>query len=241
MADNKSEHSENWGRRMTDTPVAVRMERIEGEHRLLAAQVKQSVDALTNTLASLQSETRHVSTKISELAGLQGSNEFNKNAIDELKRSLVDMNTRLEQWFDDFDNRNERRWTAYEQDRNQWRRDHEADNEKDKLELHKEIRNVRETVIRALSWGAGAGALVTVVAVGFMWNLNYRFNDVTTDATKGIERIEATATRNRQLIDQMGVDHGRELADIKLYLARGGRIPEEPYIPQSQRKKNGNE
>lgn len=216
---------------------AVRMERIEGEQRLLASQVKQSVDVLTSTLHALQSDTRNVVAKISELAGLQNAHDSNKVAIDEMKKSVGALNERLEEWFDDFDKRNQRRWEQYEANRDQWRREHEANNEDTKRDLEKEIRSVRETVIRALGWGAGAGALVTVVIGGFIWTLNYRFADVSTDVT----RVEQASGRNRQLIDEMGRDHGKELADIKLYLARGGRIPDEPYVPQSQRNNNGNE
>lgn len=238
-------NTENRGRRVTDkqgglldaAQQAVRMERIEGEQRLLASQVKQSVDVLTSTLHALQSDTRNVVAKISELAGLQNAHDSNKVAIDEMKKSVGALNERLEEWFDDFDKRNQRRWEQYESNRDQWRREHEANNEDTKRDLEKEIRSVRETVIRALGWGAGAGALVTVVIGGFIWTLNYRFADVSTDVT----RVEQASSRNRQLIDEMGRDHGKELADIKLYLARGGRIPDEPYVPQSQRNNNGNE
>lgn len=238
-------NTENRGRRVTDkqgglldaAQQAVRMERIEGEQRLLASQVKQSVDVLTSTLHALQSDTRNVVAKISELAGLQNAHDSNKVAIDEMKKSVGALNERLEEWFDDFDKRNQRRWEQYESNRDQWRREHEANNEDTKRDLEKEIRSVRETVIRALGWGAGAGALVTVVIGGFIWTLSYRFADVSTDVT----RVEQASSRNRQLIDEMGRDHGKELADIKLYLARGGRIPDEPYVPQSQRNNNGNE
>lgn len=238
-------NNENRGRRVTDkagglldaAQQAVRMERIEGEQRLLTAQVKQSVDVLTSTLHALQSDTRNVVSKISELAGLQNAHDSNKVAIEDMKKSVGALNERLEEWFDDFDQRNQRRWEQYESNRDQWRREHEASNEDTKRDLEKEIRSVRETVIRALGWGAGAGALVAVVIGGFIWTLNYRFADVAGD----VVRVEAASVRNRQLIDEMTRDYGKELSDIKLYLARGGRIPEEPYAPQSQRNNNGNE
>ena len=204
---------------------AVRMERIEGDQRLLASQVKQSVDTLTSTLHALQSETRNVSTKLSDLAGLQGAHDFNRSAIDEVKRSVGELNTRLEEWFDDFDDRNNRRWEV-----------HEADNENDKRELEKEIRSVRETIIRGIGFGSAVSVVAGIVVGGFLWNLNYRFNDISSDTLKDTTRIETAATRNRQLIDDVTKDYGKELADIKLYLARGGRIPDEPYVPQSQRK-----
>lgn len=217
---------------MTDKPggildaaqQAIRMERLEGQQALLAQRVASGVENVASTLASVQSELRHVAARMGEVASLQKSHDSNKEAIDKMERSVGVLNARLEEWFDDFDNRN-----------NEWRREHEAHNEDTKRDLEKEIRSVRETVIRGIGWGSGVAVLAGLVAAGFIWNLNYRFNDVTGDSLKDTTRIEATAQRNRQLIDEQT----EELDDIKLYLARGGKIPEEPYIPQSQRKGNG--
>lgn len=229
----------NKGRRVTDkgeglldaAQQAVRMERIEGEHRLLASQVKQSVDNLTSTLHAVQADSGRIMGKLSELAGLQNAHDSNKVSIDEMKKSVGDLNARLEEWFDDFDQRNQRRWESYESNRDRWRSDHESDNENTKRELEREIRSVRETVIRSLGWGAGAGALVSVIAGGFIWALNFRFADVADD----VSRVESANVTQESTLDR----HTSEIVDIKLYLARGGRIPEEPYIPQSQRKTNG--
>lgn len=207
------------------------MERIEGKQELLASQVKNSVDNLTSTLQAVQADSRSIMTKLSELAGLQNAHDSNKVAIDEMKKSVGDLNSRLEEWFDDFDQRNQRRWEQYETNRDQWRLRHEADNENSQKDLEREIRSVRETVIRSLGWGAGAGVLVSVVAGGFIWALNYRFADVAGDVT----HVEATNTVQEGTLSR----HSSELVDIKLYLARGGRIPDEPYIPQSQRNQDG--
>lgn len=242
MAPNQPE---NRGRRLSDkagglldaAQQAVRMERIEGEQRLLASQVKQSVDVLTSTLHALQSDTRNVVSKISELAGLQNAHDSNKVAIDEMKKSVGALNTRLEEWFDDFDQRNQRRWEQYEANRDQWRREHEGENENTKRDLEKEIRSVRETTIRFAAFGAAVVFLGGTIVGGFIYNINYRFNENKEDTAE----VRQTGVYNRQLIDQMGREHGSELADIKLYLARGGRIPDEPYIPQSQRSNNGHE
>lgn len=229
----------NKGRRVTDkgeglldaAQQAIRMERIEGEQRLLASQVKQSVDNLTSTLHAVQADSGRIMGKLSELAGLQNAHDSNKVSIDEMKKSVGDLNSRLEEWFDDFDQRNQRRWETYENNRDRWRSEHEVDNENTKRDLEKEIRSVRETVIRALGWGAGAGALVSVVAGGFIWALNFRFANVSED----VSRVETANATQESTLDR----HSSELVDIKLYLARGGRIPEEPYVPQSQRKTNG--
>lgn len=232
-------------RRVTDRPgglldaaeQAIRLERIEGDMRLLTQRVSSAMENVTNALGSVQVEVRGCSVKMSELAGLQNAHDSNKMSIDKVERSLSELGTRLESWFDQFEAKQDQRWRDYAADRDQWRREHEAENENKHRELEKEIRSVRETVIRFVGFGSALGALAGVVVAGFLWNINYRFTDNKLDT----DRVESSSAYNRRLIDQMGVDHGKELADIKLYLARGGRIPEEPYVPQSQRKENGHE
>ena len=242
MAPNQPQ---NRNRRVTDkagglldvAEQAIRLERIEGDMRLLTQRVSSAMENVTNALGSVQVEVRGCSTKVSELTGLQGAHDSNKVAIDKVEKSVSELGARLESWFDEFEAKQEQRWRDYSNNRDQWRREHEADNENVKKDLEKEIRSVRETVIRFIGFGSAIGALAGVIVAGFLWNINYRFNDQREDVT----RVEQASSRNRQLIDQIGVDHGKELADIKLYLARGGRIPDEPYVPQSQRNHNGNE
>lgn len=232
MAPNQPQ---NRNRRVTDkagglldvAEQAIRLERIEGDMRLLAQRVSSGMENVTNALATVQTEVRSCNTNVSELRGLQGAHDANKLAVDKVEKSVGDLRSTLEKWFDEFDAKQDQRWAR-----------HEADNEDTKRELEKEIRNVRERMIQFVGFGSAIGALAGVIVGGFLWNINYRFNDQKED----VERVEVSASRNRQLIDEMGVDHGKELAGIKLYLARGGRIPDEPYVPQSQRNNtNGNQ
>lgn len=216
---------------------AVRLERIEGDMRLLTQRVSSGMENVSATLAAVQVEVRGCSTNVSELRGLQGAHDSNKVAIDKVEKSVSDLGMRLEAWFDEFEAKQEQRWRDYSTNRDQWRREHETENESVKKELEKEIRSVRETVIRFVGFGSAIGALAGVIIGGFLWNINYRF----TDNKEDTDRVEQLSTRNTQRIDAMGVDHGKELADIKLYLARGGRIPDEPYVPQSQRNGNANQ
>lgn len=237
---------ENRNRRVTDkagglldvAEQAIRLERIEGDMRLLAQRVGSGMENVTNALATVQIEVRGCATNISELRGLQGAHDSNKVAIDKVEKSVSELSSRLESWFDEFEAKQDQKWRDYSSNRDQWRREHEASNEDTKRELEKEIRSVRETVIRFVGFGSAIGAVAGIVVAGFLWNINYRFNDNKEDT----DRVEKSSAYNRQLIDAMGVDHGKELADIKLYLARGGRIPDEPHIPQSQRNNtNGNQ
>ncbi len=230
--------TDNQRRRMADKTshsldAAVRMERLEGQQNLLAQQVKASLDAMTSALNTVQLETRAVTNKLGDIVSIQHSQDSNKTAIDDMRRSLGDLNTRLEEWLDDFDQRSQRRWEQYEKNRDQWRREHEADNEDTKRELENEIRNVRERMIQFVGFSSAIGALAGVIVGGFLWNINYRFSE----QDKDVVRIESTSSINRRLIDAVN----SELIDIKLYLARGGRIPAEPYVPQSQRNQHGNE
>lgn len=155
--------------------------------------------------------------KIERLEGRQNSLEqLVKASNDRLELTMRGLSDRLEKWFDD-----------YERQRDEWRNRHEADNEETQRELEKEIRSVRETVIRAIGIGSGVGLFGGVIISGFMWTLNYRF----TEQAQDVQRAEQISTYNRSLIEQQTV----EINDIKLYLARGGRIPDEPYVPRSQR------
>lgn len=234
MSPNNTDE-QNRNRRVTDkagglldaAQQAIRLERIEGDMRLLTQRVSSGMENVANTMSSVQVEVRGLNQKIGDLAGLQYSHDTNKGAIDEVKKSLGDLNTRLEEWFDDFDQRSQRRWEQYEKNRDEWRREHEAENENTKRDLEKEIRSVRETVIRFMGFSSALGALAGVVTGGFLWNINYRFNEVKDDVA---ERA-AASSYNRSLFDKLNV----ELDDIKLYLARGGRIPDKPYVPRPQR------
>lgn len=203
------------------------MERIEGEQRLLAAQMKSSIDNLANTLYALQADIRSLVSRTSDLSSLQGGYESNKASLDEVKGSVAALNSRLEDWFDDFEQRSQHRWDKFERQRDEWRREHEAENEGDKRELEKEIRSVRETVIRGLGFGTAIGALASVVVGGFLWNVNYRFNE----GREAIQDVRSTTSRNAASIQQLKDD----TTDLKLYLSRGGRIPAEPYVPPAQR------
>lgn len=158
--------------------------------------------------------------KIERLEGRQNSLEqLVKASNDRLEATMRELSGRLERWFDD-----------YERQRDEWRERHEAENEATSREMAQEIRSVRETLIRSVGIGSGLGLLGGVIISGFLWTLNYRFAEQQQD----IERTEMTGTYNRSLIDAQIV----EINDIKLYLARGGRIPDEPYVPRTQRSQN---
>lgn len=206
---------------------AVRMERLEGQQALLTQRVSSGMENVASTLASVQVEVRGLSAKLGELGALQHSHDTSRSAIDEMKKSITDLNSRLKDWFDDFEQRSQRRWDKFEHQRDEWRRAHEAENEDDKRELEKEIRSVRETVIRGLGFGTALGTLASVIVGGFLWNVNYRFNE----GREAIQDVRSTTSRNAASIQQLKDD----TIDLKLYLSRGGRTPVEPYVPPAQR------
>jgi hypothetical protein len=126
----------------------------------------------------------------------------------------------MEKLFSDHATVQDRKWEIYSADRDSRWREHEADNENTSRDIRGEIKDIREVEVRRIreklirwtGWGAGVGALVMLIGTGFLYHLNYRFNenDFKTDRLQ----IES-----RQ--------HGEALQEIKLYLARGGRIPPE--------------
>lgn len=216
--------NENRGRRVTDKILeaaqhALKIERLEGRQELLAQRVTAAMENVTNTLAAVQVEMKGFSVRLSELAGLQQAHDTNKGSIEKMERSVQDLRETLDNWLEDFGDRQDQRWLR-----------HEAENENTKRDFEKEIRGVRETVIRFAAFGAAMTILGGTVVGGFIWNINYRFNEGKED----VREAKETASMTRELVDGTL----REVTDIKLYLAGGGRIPEEPYIPKSQRKQN---
>jgi hypothetical protein len=211
---------------------ALKIEKLSSAHDLLAQRVAHGMENVANSMASVQMEVRSMTSKLGDVAALQLSHESSREGMAEVRRQLVDMNSRLESFFDDFDQRQDRRWAQYEANRDAWRREHEAENENTKRDHEMELRKVRETTIR---FGATAGAVVLLsgaIVTGFLYNINYRFNE----NKDTIAEVKATAITHRNLIDR----NQEVLNDIKLYLARGGRIPDEPYTPPSQRNQDGN-
>lgn len=226
---------ENRGRRVTDqhqglldaAQQAVRLERMEGQHQLLAQRVSSGMENVSNTLASIQVEIRGLGQELGKLSELRYSHDTNRNLVEELRRSLGEMNSRLESWFVDHEERNISRWKEYEANRDQWRASHEAENQKDKGELTSEIRAVRERVIRYVGYGSAVGVLGGVIVSGFLWNIDFRFEVAKQDIVELSEDLEDNSA--------LSSETAKKLVDIQLYLARGGRVPEEPYVPPTQR------
>lgn len=188
----------------------IRVERLQSQHDLLAAQVKQSVDGVSHTLNNVQLEVRSLSNKIDALAELRYSHESNERAVDGVKESLSELNIKLENWFNEFRSDQEEKWDRYYKERDAWRSAHEADNQKTK-----------DTLTR---WSAAGFVVVLVggaVVSGFVWTLNFRFNN----AEQSSGRVEAQAARNRDAGEAMK----DKLHQIELYLARGGVNPSQPY------------
>ena len=173
---------------------ALRLERIEGDHRLLSQSVKYSLDAMNSTLQNVQLESRAMSKQISDMHGLQGAHDSNNVAIGEMKRSLAELSKKIEGWMDESDKKNQAKWERYEHNRDSWRLAHEAENEDTKRELEKEIRSVRETVLKFMGFGSAVGALAGVLIAGFLWSINSRFNDNKEDT----DRVERSTTETRR-------------------------------------------
>ena len=211
---------------------AVRMEQLSGRQALLEQQVKSSMDALTNMLSTAQLEIRNMTNKFGEVASIQLGQDANKATLDELKLSVASIGNRMETWLATFDNRNNLRWEAADRNRDDWRLRHEAENENTERELQKELRHVRETVIRSLGWCAAAGVLGAVIVSGFLWSINERFTTVRDASTQTNETVTKQADKMEVLRDKT--------TEIELYLARGGVNPREPYRTRQQQGSSDN-
>lgn len=232
--------NENKGRRVTDKNLldsaqqAVRMEELNGRQNVLALQITQGLQAMRNAIEGTQSEVHRVVQAVERLAAFQQDHAANKEALDSLRGQLSGVSNRMEQWFTEFSKVQERKWDTYALDRDARWREHEADNENTARELRTainnvselEVRKLREKLIRWTGWGAGVGVLATLIVSVFMYHLNYRFND----NDKTTEQIEIKA----EVLS-------RELAEIKLYLARGGGTPAERFNPNDTRNDDDRE
>ena len=208
---------------------AVRLAELKGEHSLLAQRMSNGMENVTNILADLQASVRGLSSRMQEVVQLQHAHDTNRDSIAEVKTAISGIEKKLESWLDEVEKKNDQRWRDYEHNRDMWRQQHEASNASMKTTLETEIRSVRETLIRAVGWGGGAGVLVTVVVSGFLFWLNQKFED-TAVAT---ERAYAVAVESTRRIDaQKDKSH-----EIELYLARGGVNPAQPYVPTQRKDK----
>lgn len=225
----------NQGKRVTDrdgvsfdaASQAVRMQRLEGDHNLLAAQVKASVDNCTGALNSVQLEVRTLTSNLGKFSNMQHAHETNTTAIHEVKNSVNDLGRRLEGWMSDFERRNTEQWNQYRLDRDSWRSTHERLNEETKDVLHERINTVREATIRILAWAGGAGALAAVIAAGFLWSLNDRFNNTAV----AVQAVDARVTKNTERVTSLDTRNTDKIHQIELYLARGGENAKQPYVP----------
>lgn len=197
-------------RRVTDKPdfldaakQAVEMSELRGAHNLLAQQVKGSVDGFSSTLNNVQLEVRNLSSKITELTGLQHGHDANNVAIARVETSVAEVSKKLDEWFSDFEEEQDRKWTKYEDDRDRWRTAHEADN-----------RHTRESLIRWNGVGFAVVLLGGAVVAGFLWVLNMRFQDAKDESDVLAQRHVLHEAQQTRLVEKTH--------EMELYLARTG-------------------
>lgn len=207
---------ENRGRRVTDKQgisldaahMAVRIERVEGDARLLQQQVKNSYDNTTSAVQSLQMDVRGVLKTVGDLSDLRIAQEQDRNTMSRIEKAVADLGTKIDTRFERMERENEDRWIR-----------HEADNENAERDLQQQIdaqgaqiNDINQKISRALGWIGGIGAAAALLIGGFLWAVNFRFEDVKDD----IRKIDPMKDKIQQL---------------ELYLARGGPRPAEPYVP----------
>ena len=206
------------------TAQAVRMERLEGEQKLLAQQIKTSLDTMMQALSSVQSETRNVTSRLSDVVSLQRSHDDNRESIGEVKKSVAELNAKLQSWFDDFETRNERKWELHEANRDEWRRNLDTRVKEVETTAAQSIKKVADEVIQFRGISIGFSLLGGVVVGGFLWVLNERFDTVKEQfgATGGaLSAVQEQTQYGRARLDAT-VDR---LHRIELYLTQQGADP----------------
>ena len=205
-----TDNTKDRDRRVSDKPDfleaakhAVDLAELRGEHRLLAQQVKSSVDGFSHTLNTVQIEMRNLSKNITELTGLQHGHDANNIAIGKIEGSVSDLGKKLDEWFEDFEQAQAGKWEKYEADRDRWRSAHEADN-----------RDTRERLIRWNGVGFAVVLLGGAVVAGFLWVLNMRFQDAKDDSEVLAQRHVLHEAQQAKLVDKTH--------EMELYLARTG-------------------
>lgn len=212
-------NTENRGRRVTDrtqdlldtASQALRIQKNEHDHALLAQRVTSGMENVQNAIGDVNMALRTLTERVGDLAKLQHSHESNREAVARIEESVSGIRSFMTEWFETFEERNRAKWEA-----------HESKNDSTKEQLEAKINAVRETALTIRTIGAVIALLGGGIIGGFLWTINSRFDD------EKAARLDNRETINKLVDGQV---------DIKLYLARGGRIPEEPYIPPSQRSK----
>lgn len=202
----------------------LRIEQVAHQQELQAARLSSAMENVSNALASVQMEVKSCSLRVGEMSRLQSSHDDNRQAIVELRNSFAELNSRLDSWF-----------KSFETEQHQWRARYEKSNEEKRDILERDLRNVRETVIR---WGGvmfGLGLLASLVTGVGMYALNQRFDT----QSQSILGLRDEFNTYRALTEQRNEERIRKIHEIELYLSRGGRVPEEPYQTQQQRNNNG--
>lgn len=131
---------------------ALRVERLESDMRHLGEQVKQGLD-------EIKRDVRSLSDSVSSLKSLQQSHDTHDNAIEEMKNTLVDLNRRLEEWFDDHDDRQRKQW-----------REHER--------VHEQLNERVGKLSDKITWASGVCFLGGALVFGFLWVVNDKYTNL---------------------------------------------------------------
>ena len=223
-------------RRVTDTKGTVPLDvahqaleiaEVRKNHELLQQRVSHGMDNVTSTMAGVNNTVSRLVDRVEGLVKFQSAHETNREAISELRATIAGMESNLKSWLEDVVDANNAKWQNYEHNRDMWRQQHEAENEDAIRGVLGEVRTLRENWIRTVGWGGGAGVLVSVVVGGFLFWMNQKFEDSAVQSRANLTSIEQNRTRIETEKDKRH--------EMEIYLARGGRVPEQPYQPSKEK------
>ena len=195
----------------------VRIAELAGQHAVLQSEVKGSIQNMASTLASVQAEVRTVVERVTDVAALRAANEQDRAAMARIESTLTDLGAKIERRLERMDRENEDRWLRHEAENENTARDMRNRLDNAEVTLRTRLDIAEHKISRAVGWTSGLGVTAMLLIGGFIWAINFRFEDVRDDTRK---------------IDPM-LD---KIHALELYLARGGSRPTHPYQPPTPEK-----
>lgn len=175
--------------------MAVRLEQIDGNYRVLHAEVHGSIKHMLSAMDSVQIEVRRAAEKMSDVSALQQRSEQDREALERIERQVVSLGQKVETQLDRMNTDNEERWAR-----------HEAENEDAERDVQNKLTDMDRKMVRALGWVGGFSATAALLLGVVVYTINLRFDNASRDASKVDPLIE-------------------KVHQIELYLARDGRPP----------------
>lgn len=197
----------NKGRRVTDkqgvnfdtAALALRVEQMSGDQRILQAELTHTFKHLASSLDSLQIDTRRISDKVGEVGSLRVSRDQDQATMTRIELAVASLGDKVEARLTALQRDNEDRWLRHEAESEDASRE-TATNQR---ATEKAVESIERRMSRAVGWVSGIASVSMLILGGFLWTIDFRFASLTRDM-KDLPTLSA------------------RLHSIELYLARKG-------------------